>query len=87
MTVSDPSAQSGGKLALGIVGVVFAVCCWPLGLILSIVTVAITAKGTAAKTLGYVGLGLAGLVGVIFIILAATGHVHFWVHTGTTSNP
>jgi hypothetical protein len=86
MTVPETNAASGGKLALGIISIVLAVCFWPVGLILSIITVATAPRGTTPKILGYVALGISALFGIIFLILLATGHVHFWARS-TSTNP
>lgn len=69
------AATSNTPMILGILGIVFAFCCWPVGLVLGILSYNQAGKQPGAnKTLGMVAIGLSILFGLISIIMAATGH-------------
>jgi hypothetical protein len=62
-------------MVLGILGIVFAVCCWPVGLVLGILSYNQSGKQPGGnRTLGMVAIGLSVLFGIYNIILVATGH-------------
>ncbi|GAA2520314.1 hypothetical protein [Pilimelia columellifera] len=72
----QPVPASGGndKTTLwGVLGIVFALCCAPLGIVFAVLSMNEAKKVGKPPTLAYVGFGLAALSIIIGIISAATG--------------
>lgn len=66
---------SNTPMVLGIIGIVLAFCCWPVGLTLGIISYVQANKTPGGNTtLGMVAIGLNILFGLVGIISAATGH-------------
>jgi hypothetical protein len=72
-----PAAAPGNdKVTLwGVLGIVFAVCCWPLGILFGILGLLEARKVGKPPTLAYVAFGVVALVLIVGIILSATGAV------------
>ena len=67
-------APAGDKVTLwGILGIVFSICCWPLGLVFDVLGLMEAKKVGKQPTLAYIGFGLAALFAVLTIINLATG--------------
>jgi hypothetical protein len=70
--MTQPAA--GDKVTLwGVLGIVFAFCCWPLGTVFSVLCLNEAKKVGKQPTLAYVGFGLQALALVFGIIYAASG--------------
>jgi predicted membrane channel-forming protein YqfA (hemolysin III family) len=57
----------------GVLGIVFAFCCWPIGVVFAILCILEAKKHGKQPTLAYVTFGILALFLVIDIILFATG--------------
>jgi hypothetical protein len=57
----------------GVLGIVFAFCCWPLGVVFAVLSMLDAKKAGKQPTLAYVGFGLAALSLVVGIIAAVMG--------------
>ncbi|GGK92102.1 DUF4190 domain-containing protein [Mangrovihabitans endophyticus] len=70
-----PAAAPGNdKVTLwGVLGIVFAFCCWPLGVVFAILGLLEARKVGKPPTLSYVAFGILALALVLNIVLAATG--------------
>ncbi|WP_305789779.1 DUF4190 domain-containing protein [Symbioplanes lichenis] len=69
-----PTAASNDKTTLwGVLGIVFAFCCLPLGVVFSVLSLLEAKKVGKQPTLAYVGFGIAALSLILNIVLAATG--------------
>jgi uncharacterized membrane protein len=70
-----PAAAPGNdKVTLwGVLGIVFAFCCWPLGIVFGILSLLEARKFNKQPTLAYVAFGIIVLALIVNIILAATG--------------
>jgi len=71
-----PAAAPSGndKVTLwGVLGIVFAFCCWPLGIVFAVLCLLEARKFNKPPTLAYVTFGILALALVVNIILAATG--------------
>jgi predicted membrane channel-forming protein YqfA (hemolysin III family) len=68
------ATPSNDKTTLwGVLGIVFALCCWPLGIVFGILSLLEARKSNKQPTLAYVAFGVIVLALVVNIILAATG--------------
>jgi hypothetical protein len=69
-----PAAPGNDKVTLwGVLGIVFAFCCAPLGIVFAVLSLLEAKKVGKQPTLAYVGFGLAGLFIVLNLIGLATG--------------
>jgi hypothetical protein len=69
-----PAAPGNDKVTLwGVLGIVFAFCCWPLGVVFGILGLLEARKVGKQPTLAYVAFGIIVLALIVNIILAATG--------------
>jgi hypothetical protein len=70
-----PAAAPGNdKVTLwGVLGIVFAFCCSPLGIVFGVLSLNESKKVGKPPTLGYIAIGLGAVFLVIGIISAATG--------------
>jgi hypothetical protein len=69
-----PAAAGNDKVTLwGVLGIVFAFCCWPLGVVFGILGLLEARKVGKQPTLAYVAFGIIVLALIVNIILAATG--------------
>lgn len=69
-----PAAAGNDKTTLwGVLGIVCAFCCWPLGIVFGVLSLLEARKVGKQPTLAYVTFGLIVLALIINIILAATG--------------
>jgi hypothetical protein len=70
-----PAAAPGNdKVTLwGVLGIVFAFCCWPLGVVFGILSLLEARRYGKQPTLAYVTFGIIVLALIVNIILAATG--------------
>ena len=70
----QPPPQGNDKVTLwGVLGIVFAICCWPLGLVFAVLCLLEARKVGKPPTLAYVAFGIVALSFILNIILAATG--------------
>jgi threonine/homoserine/homoserine lactone efflux protein len=69
-----PPAAGNDKVTLwGVLGIVFAICCWPLGIVFAVLGLLEARKVGKPPTLAYVAFGLIAVLLVVNVILAATG--------------
>lgn len=69
-----PAAPGNDKTTLwGVLGIIFALCCLPLGIVFSVLSLLEAKKVGKQPTLAYVGFGIAALALVVNIIAAASG--------------
>ena len=69
-----PAAPGNDKVTLwGVLGIVFAFCCWPLGVVFGILSLLEARRYGKQPTLAYVTFGIIVLALIVNIILAATG--------------
>jgi hypothetical protein len=77
-----PAAPGNDKVTLwGVLGIVFALCCWPLGLVFGILSLLEARKVGKQPTLAYVTFGIIVVALVLNIVLAATGALSDLVST------
>ncbi len=79
--MTQPAAQpaSTDKVTLwGVLGIVFAFCCWPLGVVFSFLGLQEAKRVGKPPTLAYIGFGLAGLT----IVNIATGALFSFSNMG-----
>lgn len=69
-----PAAPGNDKVTLwGVLGIVFAFCCWPLGIVFGILCLTESKKVGKPQTLAYIAIGLSIVLGLLNITLAFTG--------------
>ena len=69
-----PTGPANDRVTLwGVLGIVFAVCCWPLGIVFGVLGLLEARKVGKQPTLAYVAFGIIALAFVVNIILFATG--------------
>ena len=74
----QPAAASNDKTTLwGVLGIVFAFCCTPLGIVFAILSLMEAKKAGKQPTLAYVAFGCVALSVIIGIISASTGALNF----------
>jgi len=71
--MTQPAPATDKVTLWGILGIVFSVCCWPLGLVFDVLGMMEAKKVGKPPTLAYIGFGLAALFAVLTIINLATG--------------
>jgi hypothetical protein len=72
--VTAPAAASNDRTTLwGVLGIVGAFCCWPLGLVFAILCLNEAKKYGKPPTLAYVAFGVLALGLVLNIVVFATG--------------
>lgn len=70
----QPPPPGNDKVTLwGVLGIVFAVCCWPLGLVFAVLGLLEARKVGKPPTLAYVAFGIVALSFILNIILTVTG--------------
>ena len=76
-----PAAAPGNdKVTLwGVLGIVFALCCWPLGLVFAILSLRDARRYGRPPTLAYVAFGLIILRFLLDVIFTVTGAYSDWV--------
>jgi hypothetical protein len=77
--MTQPAAQPAAtdKVTLwGVLGIVFGVCCWPLGVVFSVLGLQEAKRVGKPPTLAYIGFGLAAVFAVLSIINALTGAIY-----------
>jgi hypothetical protein len=74
--MTQPAANDKTTL-WGVLGIVFAFCCLPLGVVFAVLSMLEAKKAGKQPTLAYVGFGLAALILVVNIILFATGNAYW----------
>ncbi|SDY74622.1 hypothetical protein SAMN05444365_103331 [Micromonospora pattaloongensis] len=71
-----PAAAGNDKTTLwGVLGIVFAFCCLPLGVVFAVLSLNEAKKSGKQPTLAYVAFGLSALLLVLNIILAVSGNL------------
>ena len=71
-----PAAPGNDKVTLwGVLGLVFAFCCWPLGIVFAILSLLEARRYGKQPTLAYVAFGIVILAFITNIILYATGTI------------
>ena len=74
--MTAPAAASNDKVTLwGVLGLVGAFCCWPLGLVFAILCLNEAKKVGKPPTLAYVAFGVLALGLVVNIIFITTGGI------------
>jgi hypothetical protein len=70
----QPPPPGNDKVTLwGVLGIVFAICCWPLGIVFAVLGLLEARKVGKQPTLAYVAFGIIALSFILNIILAVTG--------------
>jgi len=70
----QPPPPGNDKVTLwGVLGIVFAVCCWPLGLVFAVLGLLEARKVGKPPTLAYVAFGIVALTCSLTSILPLTG--------------
>ncbi len=70
-----PPPPSNDKTTLwGILGIIFALCCAPLGIVFGALALVEAKKNRTSPTLGYIAIGLGVLSIILNAILLATGN-------------
>ena len=70
----QPPPPGNDKVTLwGVLGIVFAICCWPLGIVFAVLGLLEARKVGKPPTLAYVAFGIVALSFILNIILAVTG--------------
>ena len=73
-------APANDKVTLwGVLGIIFAFCCWPIGVVFGILSLLEARKYGKQPTLAYVTFGIIVLALIVNIILAATGALGDWM--------
>lgn len=73
--MTQPAAND--KVTLwGVLGIIFGICCWPLGIVFSILGLLEAKKVGKQPTLAYIGFGVGGLFAILSIVNAATGAIY-----------
>jgi hypothetical protein len=79
-----PAAPGNDKVTLwGVLGIVFAICCWPLGIVFGVLGLLEARKVGKQPTLAYIAFGIIVLAFIVNIILAATGALSDIVSSNT----
>jgi hypothetical protein len=72
--MTAPAAPVSDKVTLwGVLGIVGAFCCWPLGVVFAILCLTEAKKVGKPPTLAYVAFGVLALGLIVNIILISTG--------------
>ena len=70
----QPPPPGNDKVTLwGVLGIVFAICCWPLGIVFAVLGLLEARKVGKPPTLAYVAFGIVALSFILNIILTVTG--------------
>ena len=76
-----PAAPGNDKVTLwGVLGIVFAICCWPLGIVFGVLGLLEARKVGKPPTLAYIAFGIIVVRVVLDIILGATGAYSSWLN-------
>jgi len=71
----QPAAQGNDKVTLwGVLGIVGAICCWPVGVVFAVLGLQEAKKVGKPPTLAYIGFGLAALNVLSSVVLIASGN-------------
>ena len=77
-----PAAPGNDKVTLwGVLGIVFAICCWPLGILFGVLGLIEARKVGKPPTLAYVAFGIIVVRVVLDIILGVTGAYSSWLNS------
>jgi hypothetical protein len=69
-----PAASGNDKVTLwGVLGIVFAICCWPLGIVFGVLGLLEARKVGKPPTLAYIAFAIVAIALVLNIVLAVTG--------------
>lgn len=79
----DTETSAEHSPTLGIVGVVLAFLFWPAGLVLSILAILRSPRGTTGRVLGVTGTIVAGIAGAATVVVTV-GVLFLWSNTGDT---
>jgi hypothetical protein len=71
--MTAPAAANDKTTLWGVLGIIGAFCCWPLGLVFSILCLMEAKKYNKPPTLAYIAFAVLALGLVLNIILATTG--------------
>lgn len=75
MTTPPPPAGNDRTTLFGVLGIVFALCCWPVGVIFAVLSLNESKKHNTSPALAYVGFAIAAVNLIVGIILTVTGNV------------
>jgi hypothetical protein len=80
----QPPPPGNDKVTLwGVLGIVFAICCWPLGIVFAVLGLLEARKVGKPPTLAYVAFGIVALSFILNIILAVTGALGYILSSTT----
>jgi hypothetical protein len=74
---SQPAAESNAPKVLGIIGIVLAFCCSPVGIILGVISYVMAKQRNQSTTLGLVAIILGAAFLVLGIVLNVAGVIHY----------
>ncbi len=73
------AARGNDKVTLwGVLGIVFAFCCWPLGIVFAVLGLLEARRYGKPPTLAYIAFGIIVLRAILDIIFTATGAYTNW---------
>ncbi len=77
-----PAAPGNDKVTLwGVLGIVFAICCWPLGIVFGVLGLLEARKVGKPPTLAYIAFGIIVLRVIIDIVALASGAYSNYLNT------
>jgi hypothetical protein len=72
--VPQPAPPADDKVTLwGVLGIIFSICCWPLGVVFDILCLQEAKKVGKPPTLAYIGFGLAVLSLIVGVLQVTVG--------------
>jgi hypothetical protein len=74
--VTVPATGSDRTTLWGVLGIISAICCWPIGVLFGILSLTEARKWGKTPTLAYVAFVIAGLNFIGSIIAWSTGGIH-----------
>jgi hypothetical protein len=77
----QPPPPGNDKVTLwGILGIIFSICCWPLGIVFGVLGLMEARKVGKPPTLAYIAFGIIALRVIFDIIALTTGVYSNWIN-------
>lgn len=77
-----PAAPGNDKVTLwGVLGIVFAICCWPLGIVFAVLGLLEARKVGKKPTLAYIAFGIIALRVIVDIVALSSGAYSNYLNT------
>lgn len=73
MTTPPPPAGNDKTTLFGVLGIILALCCWPVGVIFAVLSLNESKKHGTSPALAYVGFAVAAVNLIVGAILTLTG--------------